>query len=95
MLYRLGYYEAPEWGVSPYPDAALFKAVRAFQSAQGLAADGVIKPEGETEAALHAATTRLQSLDLQSMGRNGDTLLAHITPAEARLLDAVTDGGSE
>jgi len=94
LLLRLGYYETPEWGISPYPDAALFKAVRAFQSAQGLAADGIIKPEGETEAALHAAATRLQSLDLQSMGRNGDTLLAHITPAEARLLDTVTDGGS-
>jgi peptidoglycan hydrolase-like protein with peptidoglycan-binding domain len=94
LLQRLGYYETPEWGISPYPDAALFKAVRAFQSAQSLAADGVIKPHGETEARLHATATRLQSLDLQSMGRNGDTLLAHITPAEAQLLDAVTDGGS-
>jgi len=30
----------------------------------------------------------------RALGRNGETLLAHITPAEARLLDAVTDGGS-
>ena len=31
---------------------------------------------------------------LQSMGRNSDTILAHITPAEAQLLNDVTDGGS-
>jgi len=31
---------------------------------------------------------------LQSMGRGGDTILAHINPQEAMLLDAVTDGGS-
>jgi hypothetical protein len=31
---------------------------------------------------------------LQGMGRGGDTILAHINPREAMLLDAVTDGGS-
>ena len=31
---------------------------------------------------------------LQGMGRGGDTILAHINPQEAMLLDAVTDGGS-
>ena len=31
---------------------------------------------------------------LQHMGRRGDTLLAHINPREAALLDRVTDGGS-
>ena len=31
---------------------------------------------------------------LQNMGRGGDTILAHINPEEAMLLDAVTDGGS-
>lgn len=31
---------------------------------------------------------------LQKAGRKGDTLLAHINPAEAALLDRVTDGGS-
>ena len=49
-------------------------------------------PGGETEGAIrriHAAARRLQSL-----GRHGDTVLAHITPAEAELLHKVTDGGS-
>ena len=31
---------------------------------------------------------------LQKAGRKGDTILAHINPAEAALLDRVTDGGS-
>lgn len=31
---------------------------------------------------------------VQQAGRNGDTLLAHINPEEARLLDRVTDGAS-
>ena len=31
---------------------------------------------------------------LAKHGRNGDTVLAHITPKEAALLDRVTDGGS-
>lgn len=31
---------------------------------------------------------------VQDAGRNGDTLLAHINPQEARLLDRVTDGAS-
>jgi hypothetical protein len=28
------------------------------------------------------------------MGRNGDTVLAHLSPAEAQVLHAITDGGS-
>ena len=31
---------------------------------------------------------------LQQYGRNGDTILAHINPREAMLLNNVTDGGS-
>jgi len=48
-----------------------------------------MKPEGETETAIQK-----QAQKLQSMGRNGDTILAHISPAEAQLLNDVTDGGS-
>lgn len=102
VLQSLGHYDAPEWGVSPYPDAALFDAIKAFQKSQGLKTDGVIDPDGETEAALSSmltprrATTALQATAqaLQAMGRGGDELLAHITPEEAVLLDRITDGAS-
>jgi|GEM_PF-3496842 len=101
-LCTLGHYDAPEWGLSQFPDVALFDAIKAFQKSQGLKADGAIKPDGETEAALsqamtpRRATTALQATAqaLQSMGRGGDELLAHITPEEAALLHTVTDGGS-
>lgn len=34
------------------------------------------------------------AMQLQKMGRNGDSLLAHLNPKEAQLLNRVTDGGS-
>lgn len=43
----------------------------------------------QTGAALYATARTIQA-----QGRNGDTLLAHITPEEAQLLDAITDGAS-
>ena len=102
VLQTLGHYQAPDWGVSPYPDTALYDAIKAFQTAQGLKVDGVINPDGETEAALsqaltpHRATRAVQATAqaLQDLGRSGDELLAHITPEEAQLLDAITDGAS-
>jgi len=89
FLRHLGHYAAPDFGVTQFPDRALFAAVRSFQKAQGLKVDGVMKPAGETETAIQK-----QAQKLQSMGRNGDTILAHISPAEAQLLNDVTDGGS-
>ncbi|MEG3618963.1 peptidoglycan-binding domain-containing protein [Magnetovibrio sp. PR-2] len=86
LLRQLGHYEAPDWGISEYPDRDLFDAIKDFQSKQGLKVDGVINAEGETVKAM--------AQHLQYKGRNGDTILAHITPAEAELLHRVTDGGS-
>ena len=98
----LGLYEAPEWGLSQFPEPALFKAIQDFQCKRGLHVDGAMKPGGETEDALCAAMSPNQmdtalyatARTLQSMGRNGDTILAHITPDEAQLLHAITGGGS-
>ena len=89
FLRNQGHYIPPEWGISQFPDRAMFDALKAFQKSQGLKVDGVMKPEGETETAI-----KEQAQKLQSMGRNGDTILAHITPAEAQLLHDITDGGS-
>jgi peptidoglycan hydrolase-like protein with peptidoglycan-binding domain len=81
LLRKLGLYEAPKWGMTQIPDRELFKAIRAFQNKAGLKVDGRMKPDGETEAALHKAARKLQGL-----GRNGDTVLANISPAKARML---------
>lgn len=89
LLRKLGLYEAPEWGMTEFPDRELFKAIRAFQDRAGLKVDGRMKPEGETEIALYKAARTLQGL-----GRNGDTVLAHISPAEARMLKAKGGAGT-
>ena len=101
-LQALGHYQAPDWGISPYPDRALFDAVRAFQDDRGLAADGSLKPGGATWSALTdrldgeagPQTLRAAARALQSLGRGGDTILAHITPEEARLLKTLGGSGT-
>jgi len=94
VLRELGYYEEPEHGITPYPDTLLVRGIEGFQRDRGLRLDGVMKPGGETEAALQAASleNHADALRLQRMGRNGDTVLAHITPNEALMLKA--RGGS-
>jgi len=90
FLQDQGHYTAPEWGLSEFPDRALFDAIKAFQKSNGLRVDGVMNPEGETEAATQSI--QAAALNLQSLGRNGDTILAHITPDEAKMLKA--NGGA-
>jgi len=50
----LGYYEKPDWGISPYPDPAMFDAIERFQSDHDLKRDRILKPGGETERELAA-----------------------------------------
>lgn len=66
-LGALGHYDAPEWGVTPFPDGALFAGIEAFQRARGLKVDGRMTPAGETEAAL------VQVLSKRA-GRKGDAV---------------------
>ena len=92
FLQDLGFYQAPDWGVTDVPDRALFDAIRQFQQAGGLKPDGVMNPGGPSENAIRKIHTTARQL--QGLGRHGDTILAHITPAEAELLHKVTDGGT-
>lgn len=102
LLMALGHYEPPAWGLSEYPDPALFGALRQVQRQCGLTIDGMMSPGGETEQALLSSVTvgqadtaiRAAAKALQGMGRNGDAILAHLTPEETKWLNAVTDGAS-
>lgn len=89
LLADLGHYPVPDWGVTGVPDRALFEAIREFQRDRGLKVDGVMKPDGETETALKTAAELVRR-----HGRNGDILLAHITPEEAKLLKAHGGAGT-
>lgn len=51
-LATLGFYDVPEWGLSPWPDEPMFQGITAFQTESGLRADGIITPAGPTEQTL-------------------------------------------
>jgi len=56
-----GLYAEPDHGMTPFPDSNLFNAIKEFQARNGLRADGIAKPGGETELRLrkqlHAVAT--------------------------------------
>lgn len=51
-LGSLGYYEAPSFGMTEYPDEGLFNGIKSFQKDNDLTKDGVMKPAGETATQL-------------------------------------------
>jgi hypothetical protein len=53
VLAQLGYYEVPDYGLTPYPDLPMFDSIRNFQRDIGLRDDGVIKPYDATETLLN------------------------------------------
>lgn len=53
-LRDLGFYRQPRYGITRYPDEALFRGIEDFQRNRGLRVDGTMKPGGETERALES-----------------------------------------
>ncbi len=51
ILNEEGHYDEPSYGMTSYPDRALFDAIKAFQAKNGIAVDGVMERGGETEHA--------------------------------------------
>lgn len=72
----------PEELLPPEFDPAYFAAMN--MALDQLSANAAPQPQGFAEGGI-ASLTPIAS-GIASMGRNGDTMLAHITPAEARLL---------
>jgi len=52
-LKKIGHYEVPDYGLTPYPDRALFDGIKGFQKNAGLKVDGIMKPGGPTERTLN------------------------------------------
>lgn len=47
-LSESGFYKIPGFGLTPWPDEAMFQGLKRFQKAEGLPVDGVLKSDGET-----------------------------------------------
>ncbi|MEE8393530.1 MAG: phage minor head protein, partial [Rhodospirillales bacterium] len=87
LMYMAGVYDLDNTGgPTGYYGERLKLAVRDFQKSHALTVDGNVNPDGET--------VRTLAQYLQDMGRRGGTVLAHLTPGEARFLHENTDGGS-
>jgi len=56
-LSGLGHYKIPKWGITPYPDQDLFRAVEDFQKKNNLKVDGVLNPGGPTEKKINKTLT--------------------------------------
>jgi hypothetical protein len=57
-LKDIGRYKTPSYGDTPYPDQPMFKAIDDIQKEKNLIRDGMMKPGGETEAAINEELTR-------------------------------------
>ena len=65
---ELGYYDVPQYGLTPYPDQALFDGIRSYQRDEGLDADGYMLPEGETEQSINKSLSRTKNPDAEGEG---------------------------
>ncbi|MCH6590819.1 MAG: peptidoglycan-binding protein [Proteobacteria bacterium] len=57
-LNRMGFYDVPDYGMTPYPDGAMFEGIQRFQRANGLRVDGVMQRGHATERAMNDALRR-------------------------------------
>lgn len=55
---RLGYYEVPSYGLTPYPDQDLFDSIRDYQKDKDLTIYGYMLPGGETEQSVNISLAR-------------------------------------
>lgn len=80
-LSSLGHLEVPDDGFDEYPDRPLIEAVKSFQRAEGLAEDGVMKPDGPTLTRLNESLKTLPSSAPAPERETGSTSLLK-SPAE-------------
>ncbi len=51
-LNKRGFYDIPNYGITPYPDDELFNGIRKYQSSRGLKVDGIMNVDGETQESM-------------------------------------------
>ena len=57
-LNRMGFYDVPDYGMTPHADRTMFDGIRRFQRANGLRVDGVMRRGHATERAMNDALRR-------------------------------------
>jgi len=57
-LVQTGDYNVPDFGITEIPDMGMIKGLKTFQQKNGLKVDGVMKPNGPTEAKLGEAMVK-------------------------------------
>lgn len=67
-LKALGHYKAPSYGMTPYPDEPMFDGIKAYQKANKLNVDGVMKPGGETEQSMNKRVAEAQAAERERHG---------------------------
>ncbi len=60
-LANLGHMKVPDHGLTEYPDRPMLDGVKSFQREQGLAVDGVMKPDGPTIKRLNETLEKKQA----------------------------------
>jgi murein DD-endopeptidase MepM/ murein hydrolase activator NlpD len=69
-LLALGHYTIPSYGLTPYPDQAMFDGIKAVQRALGLSPTGVMRPDGPEHRAIAAS--------LEAEGGAGGPGIVHV-----------------
>ncbi len=57
-LNRMGFYDVPDYAMTPHADRTMFDGIRRFQRANGLRVDGVMRRGHATERAMNDALRR-------------------------------------
>ncbi len=83
-LNRMGFYDGPDYGMTPYADRTMFDGIRRFQRANGLRVDGVMRRGHATERAMNDAL-RLASAEKLEGSKLSLADAQRIKELEARL----------
>jgi len=74
-LSKMGFYELPEYGLTPYADKKLYDAIKSFQQANEIKASGIIRPGDKTDKALNtnsSARFNNEAFDDADFGDEGE-----------------------
>ena len=99
-LNHMGFYDVPDYGMTPYADRTMFDGIRRFQRANGLRVDGVMRRGHATERAMNDALRLAHKappfdprfIDCATPRREIARMEAELKSLEAQLRDARRKG---